>query len=63
MKKCFLFIAALVLALSLVGCEAFYYGTVVDGIIPKDGITIVTTNFSCTTQPAPLPETGTTSSC
>lgn len=45
MKKCFLFITALVLALSLVGCEAFYYGTVVDGIIPKDGITIVTTNF------------------
>ncbi len=45
MKKCFLFIITLVLTLSLVGCEAFYYGTVVDGIIPKDGITIVTTNF------------------
>ena len=47
MKKCFLLITALLTALflTLTGCEAFHYGTATDGIIPKDGITIVTTNF------------------
>lgn len=45
MKKIFLFMLACLTALSFTGCEAFYHGTATDGIVPKDGITIVTTNF------------------
>ena len=45
MKKLLLFITSLALMLSLTGCDQLRHGTIGDGIVPKDGITIVTTNF------------------
>lgn len=45
MKKIFLILLACLTVLSFAGCEAFHHGTATDGIVPKDGITIVTTNF------------------
>ena len=45
MKKTLLFLLAWLACFSLTGCAWLQYGVVGDGVVPKDGITIVATNF------------------